>query len=113
MKDGNERGSRWQSIARIWLMPLWAAATAALGSYFGVIRAINELRAEILVVQTEYRTTMRTVERRLSTLEAELPRDAATQRDLAAVREAAERASQVWVERHEQAYHHQRGRRAE
>ncbi|HOS65638.1 MAG TPA: hypothetical protein PK251_12905 [Candidatus Latescibacteria bacterium] len=78
-----------------WLMPLWAASTAALGSYIGVIRAISDLREEVRVVRADYTATARALDGRLERAEA-----AATQ---------TERRCESLVRHHEQAFHH-RGR---
>jgi len=92
--------------ARAWLMPVMAAMTAAMGSYLGVIRAIDDLNAEVRVVQTECRG----LGERLTALETSLPRDVAAQHDVAASRDAFEQAVRLWMERHEQAYHTRRER---
>ena len=112
-RAGNGRAGRWQGLVQVLIMPLWAAITAGLGSYYGVLRTINELQADVRVVRAEYRATMKAVERRLETIESELPPDIATKSDLAEVRRAVDRAAEGWVERHERAYHQRTGRRTE
>jgi len=75
-------------------MPLWAASTAALGSYIGVIRAISDLREEVRVVRAEYTATARAMDRRLERAEAAAP--------------YVERRCEALVRHHEQAFHHNR-----
>ncbi len=109
-RAGDDRTGRWQSVVQTLIMPVWAAITAALGSYYGVLNTISELQAEVRVVQAEYRATMRAVDRRLEKIEADLPRAVATQEDLATLRREIDRTAEAWVERHEQAYHQAGGR---
>jgi hypothetical protein len=81
-----QAGSRFQT----WLMPLWAALTAALGSYLGVIRAISEVREEVRVVKADYHATVRAIDRRLERIE-----------------DGEVRAGNL-VDRHERIFHHER-----
>lgn len=112
-RAGQERTGRVQGIMQTLIVPVWAAITAAIGSYYGVLRTIGELEAEVRVVRAEYRARTQAIERRLDEIEKELPKDIATQSDLAAIRQAAESAAERWVERHERAYHDQARRRVE
>ena len=112
-RAGEERAGRVQGMIQTLIVPLWAAITAALGSYYGVLRTIGELEAEVRVVQTEYRARTEAIERRLEKIETELPKDIATQGDLNTIRQAVESTAERWVERHEQVYHHQTRRRTE
>jgi len=75
-----------------WLMPLWAASTAALGSYIGVIRAISDLREEVRVARADYTATARALDRRLERAEAAVPQ--------------TERRCESLIRHHEQAFHH-------
>lgn len=106
--NGVQNESRWQMTARIWLMPLLAALMAALGSYVGVVRAIEDLRSEIRVVRAEHRAAIDALRHRLATVEERTPPDATSQRDLMALREKFDQGVRQWLERHEQVYHHQR-----
>ena len=81
---------------------------AAFGGYIGVIRAIEELRAEIKVLRVEHRAAMSDVERRLERVEAAMTREVATRRDLAATREAIEREVRLWMAQHERTHRHER-----
>ena len=112
-RAGDERSSWWQGVAKVLVMPVWAALTAALGGYYGVLRTIGELEAEVRVVRAEYRANMSSLDRRLSAIEARLPAAVPTIQDLSATREAAQRAAEMWVERHETAYHQHPTRRTE
>ncbi len=73
-------------------MPLWAASTAALGSYIGVIRAISDLREEVRVARADYTATARALDRRLERAEAAVPQ--------------TERRCESLIRHHEQAFHH-------
>jgi hypothetical protein len=95
----------WSMHVRTWIVPLLAAATAALGAYVGVVRSIDELRTELRVAQAETRTTIASIDRRLSVVEERLQPDAATQRDIAELLHSGSTTAEHMVDRHEAAYH--------
>ena len=107
-QNENRIMTRWQMAARIWLMPLLMASTAALGSYLGVLRAIDDLRAEIRVVRAEHQAAIEALRQRVTTVEQRTPRDVAGHRDLMDLREQLDEDMQRGLERHEQVYHHRR-----
>lgn len=96
---------RYARAVRTWAVPLFAIATAAVGNYLGLHRAIGDVRADVKVERAEHRATIESIDRRLATIEEHLPRDIATQRDLTAVRAAVERELDRWIAQHEAAYH--------
>ncbi len=107
--DGGSPAIRGLAGVRAWSMPFVAAVTAALGSYFGVVRSIDDLSAELLVIRAEQRAAVAATERRLVALERRLPHGVATQRDLMHQRETLSRAIEGWVDRHEAVLHERRG----
>ena len=108
LSDGAALKARRIAGIRVWSMPIVAAATAALGSYLGVVRSIDHVRSELRVVQAEQHAAVAAIERRLAALESQLPRDAATQRDLMYQRETLSRAIESWIDRHEAVFHERR-----
>lgn len=100
-----DQSARYARAVRAWAVPLFAIATAAVGNYLGLHRAIDDVRADVKVGRAEHRATIESIDRRLATIEEHLPRDIATQRDLTAVRAAVEHELDRWIARHEAAYH--------
>ena len=100
-----DQSARYARAVRAWTVPVFAIATAAVGNYLGLHRAIGDVRADVKVERAEHRATIESIDRRLATIEEQLPRDIATQRDLTTVRDAVERELDRWIARHEAAYH--------